>query len=134
MTKLWIVTTGEFDGGQFFIPVIADTTSQLGAYIRNNIPKFMPIFQALFFCDYYYGKIRERLKKWYSIKNFLDIVAESVIQNAFAADIEKILSEFSDEEIIDELWGYNESAESIFVRIVETPIENLMDLRKPNSI
>jgi hypothetical protein len=131
MANLWIISTGEFDGSQHMFPVIAESKEQVGAHIKGNIEKFLPIFESLFYCKYSHGNIYNKLAVWYSNDKFLDLMyRDETYRTQFITAIQNVLEAMSDKEIVDELYGFNNDVESIYVCVNETSIENLTDLRK----
>ena len=125
MKNLWCIETDMADN----IIISADNKEQVGKYIKKNIKNLIFIFQTLLKCDYLYGKIKEQIEKIYSFDEYL-ILSDSIDEEnvlIFTKDIEKILSGFSDEEIVDELWGHNEDF-SIKVSIKQILKENIIEL------
>ena len=132
MAKLWIISAGDFDGSQNIIPVIANSKAQVGAHIKNNVEKFMPIFEGLFFCKHSHGDVYRHLRKWYSEENFLNTINDNKDYRAkFIDAVKKVLNSMTDNQIIEQLPGYNGATEEcIYVCINETPLENLCDIRQ----
>ena len=130
MSKLWILASGAYTGGMVFVPVMADTKKDVGNYIKNNVEKFFFMFADLYYCGDYYGKIYKKLKNWYKDDNFHDKIDDANKKKEFISDIMAVLEKMSDEEVVDELWGYNKDCESSYVNINCTNVKNIVDLRK----
>jgi hypothetical protein len=126
MTHLWIIHTGE--KGEINESVTLETKHQhkVGKYIREHISEFMFIFQKFAVCDDF-GTIREDLEDLYHDDN-IDVYDEDD-EDEIVAAIETVLEDYTNEQIVDELWGTSSDSEhSDYARITKIAKNDIIKL------
>jgi len=118
MADLWLVVSGSYDGRMKCVPIYARTKEQVGNYIRNHIEKFYDIFYSLGYADNDSGKIRKELQK--KDIGFFDSMHKNTRQQSIDT-IKSVLEPMTNEEIVDEFWGYDRYNVSHYVTIRMIP-------------
>src|ERR1700678_2462693 len=102
MTALWIIHTGAKGEIDESIMLRTNSKRKVGKYIRNNLEKFMFVFQKFCVCNDY-GEIVSDLSELYDDSR-LDMYDDKD-RDEVITTISKVLKDYTDEEIVDELHG-----------------------------
>ncbi|XWV25388.1 putative ORFan [Tupanvirus deep ocean] len=126
MTLIWIIHTGF--GGNICDKVILKTKhkSKVGKYIRENLADVFFMFIKLCVCNNY-GSIREDLDFLYGNDPELDIYNEDD-REAIIEKISEVLDSYTNEEIVDELYGSSSDSEKDYAAITKFSVNEIITL------
>ena len=128
MTYIWIIHTGY--GGNICEKVILKTKHKhkVGKYIRENLSDVFFMFTKFCVCDAYSsGKIREDLDFLYGNDPEYDIYNEDE-QEAIIEKISEVLESYTDEEIVNELYGTSSDSERDYAIITKFSVKDIIAL------
>jgi hypothetical protein len=117
MKDLWLVIDAtDCSFTITYVPIFANSKNEVGHYIKNNVEKFYDTFVNLYDNDKEFGKIRKKLynqknKKYYKMKDNIKKKAE------FLKFVKEVISQFSDEDVVDEFWGSSEEYIRNYIKI-----------------
>ncbi len=124
MSTLYLISAGSYDGTFVTIPIYANNEAQVGKYIRNNLDKFMYIFESLWFSNEYRGAIGEGLSDIYDeINSASEFDSPEMVEK-----IRKVIASYDDKTLVNGLWGYEKDAEGSWVSINKMPADQVVKL------
>ena len=125
MTYYWIIHTG--GRGNINEKIILQTKHKykVGKYIRENLDDVFFMFRKLCVCWNHYGKIKEDLKYIYDddTYNFYDDDNEAILD-----EISTVLENYTDEEIVDELYGSSSDSDRDYASIIKISSNDIIKL------
>jgi len=126
MTYIWIIHTGERGNIHESVILKSKHKSKIGGYIRDNLEQFFFMFRKLGVCNDY-GKIKKDLINLYDQHNKFDFYNEKH-ENKIIKEIRKVLENYTDEQIVDELYGSSSDTERDYAVITKINTNEIVSL------
>lgn len=130
MKDLWLINCYIDEEVTDYLPILAENKSDVGKYIKDNVgsDKLFTYFENLSLCGNSFGKVRQKLKKWYDKTDFFELMDDEGEKNKFIRCVKKVLNEMDDEEVVDEFWGYAKKSDGMIIRIRYFPNNRIIEL------
>ena len=126
MSFIWIIHTGY--SGKICEKVILKTKHKhkVGKYIRENLSDVFFIFTKFCVCNSH-GKIKEDLNFLYNKNSEYDFYNDDH-REAIIEEISNVLESYTNEEIVDELWGTSSDSERDYATISKISVNDIIAL------